>query len=880
MVIVAPQNDLAEQFALLFRGREDAWGKVGGQCVKQPVTLKEYVRHLRGYESLGIYPLLPDGTVWFAAIDIDEDDPILAAEVRDTLMDWDVPAYIETSKSKGYHVWVFFSEPVPARKVRALLLAAWKTAAPERPAPEVFPKQDYATRVRFGNYINLPYFPPHTTNGRRVMVDGPRALSLEEFLAVVRRMTAAELDAVIEAHGIKLVSDPRRQSPPANVVPLRGALLACAKAFLENGVDEGGRDVSLFTLAKHLRRAGYPQEVALALVQQANSRCQPPVSDAAVQQKVDSAYSGAGGQGYVSLGCDDPIWSSKFCPGKEECHVWQRKTAVEEQAAAAPPAEGFSIKPLEVPYPYALQPGGLYYRKVVQGDEELVPITMAPIWIGSVGEDIRSGRIFLDLRYHHRGREQGQWVNRAVAMNARKLVDMAEFGLPVTSANATAVVKYLDAFEAYNVGQLARQDLSSTNGWIDDSTFLAGRPIGERNIHLHPEGSGDALIVTGFRATGNLTDWLALATRARAASPLARFGLAAAFSGPLLKPLKVRSFIVHLCHESGAGKSAVIKLAVSAWGDPERLMASLYATKVGVERLAALFSDLLLGLDELQLQDHVEFRRTLAYLLAQGTGKTRGSRGGGLQTTATWRLVALTSGEVPMTTSKDFSGQQGRVLDLYGEPMPDKNLAQEMHRFVQDCHGHAGPAFVNRLLFESAERLRAVHVRLREEIAGRAGRDLRPAHLDGIATVCLADLLFSQWLAGAKEAEAHLEAVDLAMTILECLPPEGEQASYAERALEWTLGWVEQNPEAFEANGRIKYGWWVTPSWSARPTELVLIPTAWEPAIAAAGFDPGRVLRDWGEAGWIAKDGKNLRVKRGDGPGRKIALICREEWFK
>ncbi len=879
--MTAPRHDLVEQFATIFKGREDAWGKVGGQCVKEPVALKEYARHLHGYESLGIYPLLPDGTVWFAAIDIDEDDPLLAAGCRDTLEEWGVSAYIETSKSKGYHVWVFFSEPVQAKKARALLLATWSAVAPERPAPEIFPKQDAATRVKFGNYINLPYFPPHAEKKRRVMVDGPRTVPVEEFLTNVRRMSAVELDAVIEEQGVTTTTEtPRRKSTGSNVVPLgRGSLLPCAKVFLEGGAAEGGRDISLFTLAKHLRRAGYPQEVAVALAQQANSRCRPPVSDGTVEQKVDSAYGGAGGQGYVSLGCDDPVWSAGFCPGKESCEVWQRKAAGEEQAAAAETAEGFSIKPLEAPYPYVLQPTGLYARKVIQGSEELQPVTSAPIWIGATGEDIRSGRMFLDLRYRHRGREQGQWVNRAVAMNARKLVDMAEFGLPVTSANATQVVRYLDAFEAYNAGDLARQDLSSSNGWIDEATFLAGKAVGERKIQLHPEGPGDALIVSGFRSAGRLEDWLAMAKRARKASALARFGLAVGFAGPLLKLLKVRSFIVHLCHESGGGKSAVIKLAVSAWGDPERLMASLNSTKVGVERLAALFSDLVLGLDELQLQDSLEFRRTLAYLLAQGTGKTRGARGGGLQTMATWRLVALTSGEVPMTTSKDFSGQQGRVLDLYGEPVPDKPLAQEMHRFVQDCHGHAGPAFVNRLLFESAARLRATYAEMREEIAKRAGREVRPAHLDGITTVCLADLLVSRWFAGANEAEARLEAIDLGLDVIEYLPPEAEQASYAERALEWTLGWVEQHREAFEAHGREKYGWWVTQTWSAKPTELVLIPTAWEPALVAAGFDPGRVLRDWGEQGWILKDGRNYRVKRGEGPGRKIVLICQDEWF-
>jgi len=48
------------------------------------------------------------------------------------------------------------------------------------------------------------------------------------------------------------------------------------------------------------------------------------------------------------------------------------------------------------------------------------------------------------------------------------------------------------------------------------------------------------------------------------------------------------------------GKTAALKAALSVWGDPEGLMASFYATRVGLERLAGFFRDLPLGIDEKQ----------------------------------------------------------------------------------------------------------------------------------------------------------------------------------------------------------------------------------------------------------------------------------------
>jgi len=64
---------ICQEFADLFRGREDAWGSVQGLCNKEPITLENYVRHLLGDTSLGIYPLLNNGTCHFAAIDLDVD---------------------------------------------------------------------------------------------------------------------------------------------------------------------------------------------------------------------------------------------------------------------------------------------------------------------------------------------------------------------------------------------------------------------------------------------------------------------------------------------------------------------------------------------------------------------------------------------------------------------------------------------------------------------------------------------------------------------------------------------------------------------------------------------------------------------------------------
>lgn len=175
-------------FQHLFRGRRDVWGKVHGEAVKgEPLTDQHWVDHLYGGGSLGIYPIVPvplvehpgvpDGAlaVAWGCTDIDmAEDPEaslpLAVNMHRALSAMDVTAWIERTKGKGFHVWVFVHGWVPANTMRECLLAAHQVAgvAPS----EVNPKQvstDHL-KVGLGNYVNLPYAHTWAVLGKRVVL--------------------------------------------------------------------------------------------------------------------------------------------------------------------------------------------------------------------------------------------------------------------------------------------------------------------------------------------------------------------------------------------------------------------------------------------------------------------------------------------------------------------------------------------------------------------------------------------------------------------------------------------------------------------------------------------------------------------------------------
>lgn len=98
-------------------------------------------------------------------------------------------------------------------------------------------------------------------------------------------------------------------------------MLPCAISFERLGTDIGGRDICLFTLAKHCHRSGIDEDKALLLLRRANLVCNPPLQESILSDKIKSAYHGQDGDGYTSLGCAEPMWQ-EFCIGKDDCPVF------------------------------------------------------------------------------------------------------------------------------------------------------------------------------------------------------------------------------------------------------------------------------------------------------------------------------------------------------------------------------------------------------------------------------------------------------------------------------------------------------------------------------------------------------------------------------
>ena len=177
---VAAANTLAPLLLQRFVGRDNVFAvqwqandRTGYRPIHQPFDLTVAKRHLLGQETVGLYVVRHNQCVRFAAIDIDVRAPnheplappqiaAIALPVLQTLCgaaeDGGLHPITEWSGYKGYHLWFFFEDEVPAALARKTLCRLAETAEPlpSGVSLEIFPKQDRVAQDGLGNLIKLP----------------------------------------------------------------------------------------------------------------------------------------------------------------------------------------------------------------------------------------------------------------------------------------------------------------------------------------------------------------------------------------------------------------------------------------------------------------------------------------------------------------------------------------------------------------------------------------------------------------------------------------------------------------------------------------------------------------------------------------------------
>lgn len=243
-----------------------------------------------------------------------------------------------------------------------------------------------------------------------------------------------------------------------------------------------------------------------------------------------------------------------------------------------------------------------------------------------------------------------------------------------------------------------------------------------------------------YRTSGTMEGWREIAELCVGNSRLS-FALCAAFAGPLLRPAGLEGGGFSFEGGSSSGKTTALQIAASVWGGPEHVR-SWRATDNGLEGIAALHNDNVLILDEMG-QVNGRVLAECAYMLANGQGKGRSNREGGIRRSQNWRLLFLSSGELGLSDKlaenglKSRGGQEVRfvglpvdssmIVSLHG--LPDAGaVANRIKQLASEHYGHAGHDFLQKLT--KVETLNTVRAEIGPAMAD-AVRHLVPEGADG-----------------------------------------------------------------------------------------------------------------------------------------------------
>lgn len=339
--------------------------------------------------------------------------------------------------------------------------------------------------------------------------------------------------------------------------------------------------------------------------------------------------------------------------------------------------------------PFEVAPDGVYYANT----EGLRSRLCGPIEV--VGESRNMdgfgwGKL---VRFTNRDGERREWILPAElfagdGVELRKV--LASLGLWITPKNAVRA-RLTEYFESHQV--TGRVRTVSVTGWSGKVFVMPGETIGAGDEPVVYHAPGDPGVKLETR--GELDAWRDEVASLCVGNSRLVFALSLAFAAPLLALSGEKNGGFHLRGTSQDGKTTALQAAASVYSSPAYVR-KWRSTDNAIEAVAALHSDLPLLLDELH-QCSPKLVGDVAYLLAEGQGKARGERAGGLRQILRWRSLFLSTGETGlaeyMATAdvRMTAGQEMRVAEIPAAP-------EGGHGVFEDLHGEpGGEAFALRL---------------------------------------------------------------------------------------------------------------------------------------------------------------------------------------
>jgi len=401
--------------------------------------------------------------------------------------------------------------------------------------------------------------------------------------------------------------------------------------------------------------------------------------------------------------------------------------------------------------------------------------------------------------------------------------------------------------------------------------------------------------------SGTLEEWRETIAAAigTANCPHFTLGIVSGFVGPIQGLARFDSCGINQSGVSSSGKTLSQRLAVSAWsstGLGSGLLQSLRTTENAVESIAQSASGTVLALDECA---HVDGRTLgrMVYSIAGGQGKARLSSEAVLRQRYSWTTFILLSGECSLEekvredNGQWLAGMAVRILDVDVTSV-NRSVPQDVLARIDGIlrhHGHAGPAFVRRLVEHGyntrADDLRQTILNAARRIAGKDADSMRVRAATVFALLLVAGGLAKEFglLPATTDVEGAVQwgwqQFDQSSDAL-ALKPEQQiivnLTTWVAQRWDVTIKPIEPGVNAYgqtRTNNRDALGWY--------DEEAVYLPTNLIREASGGALKETQIARVLDEKGYLAKrdSAKRLAVRYVPTVGKSQCYALSKERF-
>lgn len=312
---------------------------------------------------------------------------------------------------------------------------------------------------------------------------------------------------------------------------------------------------------------------------------------------------------------------------------------------------------------------GVYRYETRRDDTVKVKACGTPVVIERYIENVKTRRAKAVIAFWTDGKKRKMTVDASTLADSRKIIELSNYRLDVTSKTAGNLIDYFEILKEKN--KIPTSISTSQMGWYrakkGNLSFL---PYEEEGMLLDSKDDF-AEIYHAIRRQGDYSKWKELVYSVCAMGRIEpRIMIAASVASVLVSIVGALPFVVDLYGRTEGGKSVCLMLATSIWADPD-LEGPYYgdfkATYAAMEVRENLLNHLPLMLDDsakIKSKYGAEKIRNWVYAITNGHSKQRSNVALTARPQMSWCNVTITTGEQSLAQPTAQGGELNRIFEV------------------------------------------------------------------------------------------------------------------------------------------------------------------------------------------------------------------------